>query len=324
MAQESVKPDNTNDFERFLVVYNPASTNAKTSHKYIDELQRIFPAAEIETIETTDDEKNTARKILEKLVKSSDKKTLLCIAGGDGTVNFVLNVLLASKDLPSEARQTPILPLWGGNANDLAYMMNGTPKAKSLQKIIEAGKITKIYPLNFKITKNNEIANKIASCYASFGASGFATEQLNNPHHRGKIIKARPLARILMEFGIIAKAFAKTPTFSIKEDGKIKTVYEYVIINGSRIAKIYRLPLKLTDKAFYSADFGRKSPAIILYGFKAFRDFSYGEVSEKKRSFTIKDDVWAQFDGEVTRLEKNTKIEVSLNELPFFAISTKL
>lgn len=311
-------------FERFIVFYNPASTNAKKSRKRINDLKELFPAREIEVIETSPDGYNANRKIIVELSKKFDEKTILCIASGDGTVSIVLDSLLFDKNISDKARKVPILPLWGGNANDLAIMANGHSKTVSTKHIFEKGAIKPIYPINFYITKGDKKYFKNAACYASFGASAFATKKMETPKRRTRKIYNLPGTRLFAEASMVTFSFIKAKTFKAIIDGKTKDIYEYMFVNGSRLAKLEGVPMNLGSKEFYEAVFFKKHPVIILNILKALRNRSYGRSTKGPIEFEVKSEVDAQFDGELERISAGTRIKVSSSRQPFYVLTTKL
>ena len=314
-------------FERFVVFYNPVSTNSRRSRKRIAELKDLFPSKEVKVVETSPEGVEANKRIVVQESKKFDERTVVCIAAGDGTVSAVLDALLLSTGVPKAARKVPVVPLWGGNANDLAYMINGLPNRTSTRSVFEKGKVLPIYPLNLKLTSDKKTSERIAACYVSFGASAYATQQLELPKNKKNKLHVIPGSRIASEFLIIMRSLAKAKTFSMQVNEQTSSVYERIFINGSRIAKIDRLPLRLNEKAFYEAILPRKHPKAflsLLSALKILRNRSYGEITEKKRTFTLNDDTWAQIDGEVMKLPKATKVEISLSEKPFYVISRKL
>jgi diacylglycerol kinase family enzyme len=314
-------------FEKFIIFYNPASTNSRRSRKRIAEIKDLFPARKVEVIETSPDGYDANRKLIVKLASKFDEKTLVCIAAGDGTVSAVLDALLINKSLPAAAKKVPIMPLWGGNANDLAYMINGRPNRLSLKKIFEEGRIVPIYPLSVKFKSIDGSQKKIAACYVSFGASAYATQQAELPKNKKKKIHAIPGVRMTTEFFVVARSLLKAKTFTIQVNGKRQPIYERIFVNGSRIAKVDRLPIKLNEKAFYEATIERKHPKAfisMLSALKILRNRTYGEITGEDRSFTLNEDTWSQIDGEVMKLPKATKVDISLSRNPFYVISTKL
>ncbi len=252
---------------------------------------------------------------------------MVCIAAGDGTVSAVLDALLTSKSVSAVAKKVPILPLWGGNANDLAYMINGRSGKLTLKSIFEQGNIVPIYPLNVKFKKDGEIQEKVAACYVSFGASAYAAQQTELPKNKKKKIHVIPGTRMITEMVIVAGSLIRAKAFTIDVNGESKPMFERIFVNGSRIAKVDRLPIKLNEKAFYEATVEHKHPRAIislLSALKILRNRTYGEITGEDRSFRLNEDTWSQIDGEVMKLPKGTKVEISLSKTPFYVLSTKL
>lgn len=314
-------------FDKFIVIYNPMSTNARRSRRRIAELKDLFPSKDVDVIETSPDGLEANKALIAGEAKKFTKNTLLCIAAGDGTVSAVLDALLANKSVPAQAKKVPILPLWGGNANDLAYMINGRPGKSSLKTLFEKGEIVPIYPLGVKLDIDGKKSERIAGCYVSFGASAFAAQQAELPKNKRMKIHVIPGARMATEMLVVARALLKAKTFTIQTDGRSQPLYERIFVNGSRIAKVDRLPIKLNEKAFYEAAIERKHPKAFisaLSALKILRNRTYGEVTGEKRSFKLNSDTWTQIDGEVAKLPKGTEVEISLSTTPFYVLSTKL
>ncbi|HEX5797935.1 MAG TPA: diacylglycerol kinase family protein [Candidatus Saccharimonadales bacterium] len=314
-------------FEKLIIIYNPASTNSRRSRRRISELKELFPSKEVIVTETSPDGYDANRKIVVGLAKKFTKKTLVCIAAGDGTVSAVLDALLLSKSVSGQSKKVPILPLWGGNANDLAYMINGRPNKLSLKAIFEKGNVVPIYPLNVKLSNNNDLQQKIAACYVSFGASAYATQQAELPKNKKMKIHIVPGVRMLSEMMVVTKSLVRAKPFTIQVNGKSQPMFERIFVNGSRIAKVDRLPIKLNEKAFYEAMVEQKHPKAIislLSALKILRNRTYGEITGEDRNFTLNEDTWSQIDGEVMNLSKGTKVDISLSKNPFYVLSTKL
>ncbi len=318
---------NLYSFEKFVIIYNPASTSSRRSRRRIAELKDLFPSKEVLVNETSPDGYDANRKIFVRLAKKFDDKTLVCIAAGDGTVSAVLDTLLASKSVPAAAKKVPILPLWGGNANDLAYMINGRPSKLTLKNIFEQGKVVPIYPLNVRFKKDGKTQEKVAACYVSFGASAYAAQQTELPKNKKKKVHIIPGTRMITEMIVVAGSLIKAKAFTIEVNDKSRPMFERIFVNGSRIAKVDRLPIKLNEKAFYEASVEHKHPRAIislLSALKILRNRTYGEITGEDRSFTLNEDTWSQIDGEVMKLPKGTKVEISLSETPFYVLSAKL
>lgn len=314
-----------NSFKRILVISNPASTNAKRLKRRTGELGRLLAeTGEIINIKTSSNGRVANKKLILANKELLGPDTLLCIAAGDGTVNIVVETLVSEPDLSPKMRKTPVLPLWGGNANDLAHMLNGYSLFAGLKTIFDNGKVIEVNPLQVNLTNGNKKVLRIAACYASFGATAYAAHSINNPSRRKAKLRSIRGLRLLTEAQTVVRAFMDVPMFKVKENGSVSNIYEYALINGSRIAKVERLPLRLTDNGFYLAKIYRKHPVVILYILQILRRRKFGRVTSNRSSFMLLEPTWLQLDGEVIKVEKNTKVEIEPCNQPFYALSKRL
>jgi diacylglycerol kinase family enzyme len=313
-------------FNRFLVIVNPAGTNLRFGQKKIAELQRLAGDRPIDKIETSAAGHAANVALLASKASGLGPKTLLCIAAGDGTINAAVEALLQSKALNPNARRTPILPLWGGNANDLAWMLNGLAGRTSLDAILKDGQIVPIRPLHIRLTgANGSEQTHIAASTISFGASAKIMQRLNSSGYRQSMMRKLPGGKFLKEAGTAWKTAMVAPAFAADEQGTPKVIYEYTIANGSRIAKHYRMPVRLADEQFYfnsveGKRFFTTATALML----SFNRRLYDDVLRQRLEFAVHEDVWAQFDGEAAKIPAGTKVKIEICKRPFYALSTLL
>lgn len=311
------------EFKRFIVIRNPASTNAGRLQRRIDELRQVCPCAEIDVIRTSS--KEADQRLLEKCADKLGKDTLLCIAAGDGTINSIVRQLLTDKHLPKEAAQTPVLPLWCGNANDLAVMLNGPSRRAHIKNILERGRPVPVLPLECSLTDKDGGAPRkyIAICYASFGASAFAARLLHKFVRRHNFLHKIPGGRLLHEIAVVTRALAQSRRFSISEGDKSKAIYERIFLRGSHFAKVPATPLRLTDGSLQGATVKHKQFFALMMRIAAMgrgrRRNTAGQAE-----FKVLDKAWAQFDGEIVQVPAGTKVKIHLSDKPFYALSTRL
>ena len=114
-------------FDRIIILHNPQSKNAATANVRIKHLRKRYDG-QVRTVEIADELAVTRQLLLNVLSEEvADGKTpVLCIAGGDGTVNMALQSL-TSPAVPKHIHDIPIVPMGTGNANDLAYMLYDDP-----------------------------------------------------------------------------------------------------------------------------------------------------------------------------------------------------
>lgn len=310
-------------FNRCVVVVNPAASNYDRGQRLIRQLASLFPDKKFETIEMRLSDYERPSWLITRLNGAIEKKTLLAIAGGDGTVNLIVDTLLRSSAISKAARESVILPLWAGNANDLSHMANGNPPS-SIETIIKAAGIVKVYPLAVTTKHASKSSIKLAVSYVSLGASAYASARISHPSHRKKRIYRFPGARNLTDMASVTRAFIGAPAFESTIDNAPRQIYDLAMINGSRIAKVNRIPVKLVDKNFYEILVVRKHPLLISYLMQIIRGISVERQTHTERTLVIHEPTWAQIDGEPLQIPGQTDISVQPFYKPFNLLSTKL
>lgn len=314
-------------YSRLVVISNPASTNSSMVKRRISELQTACPEAEIIFVSTSPKGRPADKHILSKCAAKLGPGALICIAAGDGTINTVVEELMSDRSLPEFAKKAPILPLWCGNANDLACMLNGPKHRANLARIIAEGKAVTMHPIECKMTDpDGNKTTRYAASYASFGASAFVARVLARFVRRNRLLYKIPGGRFVHELAIVSRSLMRAPTFAVREQNdKVRDIYERAFLKGSRFAKVGGIPQKLTNESFHVVTVSHKH-------FSAFM-FRIMEIIRKKRSrkfikkqanFTVLEDAWAQFDGETVKIQPGTKIEVGLCKQPLYVLSLLL
>jgi Diacylglycerol kinase catalytic domain len=311
-------------YKRCLVISNTKSTNYVRSAGFIEELRSTFDAKDFVEYELQKNDYDNPDKLAKSITKHLDAHTLLCIAGGDGTNSFVINTLLTSKQSAAKAKRAAVLPLWGGNANDLAYMANGLARTKNILDIVQKGSAVPVYPLRLQLTGTKPTNEPLAVCYASFGASAYASYLMNRPGHRARKLYIIPGARLVVEAINVFKAIAGAKRFDCEIDGKTEVLHDLLFINGSRIAKINRAPATITDKSFYEIRVRRKRPVLLSYVISLLIGAAPKRTPVTERSFTVKHATWMQRDGEVSHVDEHTLVSITRHDQPFYLLSTKL
>jgi diacylglycerol kinase family enzyme len=311
-------------FNRIIIVRNPVSTNSRAAARRISELSQSFPGVEFMTIETVAGGREANARLFRPYAEQLGTKTLLCIAGGDGTINTILEALLNDEKLPDEAHKTPVLPLWGGNANDLAHMLNGKAYRADLPAFVQNGKIIKVFPLTCQMTDtNNNSTIRLAACYASFGASAATTQALSKQTVRAELSRF-PLLRFIRELLFATRTMTQSPKFAANEAGRDKSIYEYIFFKGPRFAKVSGVRRKLTDKTFHRVVVERKRLSDIIAFIRSLSDPKRARQFESTHAeFTALEATWAQFDGEPTRVYAGTRVIIDVADRPFYALSTR-
>jgi diacylglycerol kinase family enzyme len=316
----------TDRFSSILVFLNPKSTHAAAARRRIKEIERLMPGTPIAVIETEAGGRAANERLVRKHANKLGPNTLLCIAAGDGTTSQIIEAVLTSKGLSGKARKTVIFPIWGGNANDLAHMLNGPAYKAKLADILKNGRIVPIHPLQCDMTgKDQKSHTRLAACYASLGVSGFVAKRLTQPEYRQNPLHKIPGGTTFMDILAVISSIMGAPSFSIKEHGDVRSIYELSFHNGSRMAKIERLPAKLTDEMFYLKQFeSKKLLSVIPRMLEVTRKGISQNLLRNYTSFTTQAETLAQFDGEPELIQAHTKVQVQLSPRPFYALATIL
>lgn len=310
-------------FKRIVTIVNPRSTHAAAALRRQKKIESLFPEAKKLHIELSKNQKSIKDLLIARKTWLGTK-TLLCIAGGDGTINTVIEALLKEESL-KKVRRTPILPLWGGNGNDLAVMLNGLALTTSVSKIFSDGKVKAIYPLECIVEHDAATVTYLAANYISFGASAYTAKRLNESSHRNSWLHHFPGGRYIKEIMTTMKAFFESPTFSILESGRVRPTYERIYANGSRIARINSLPVKLTDEAFYHIRLETRHPLTFFRHLLDVLTRRRTTPKSRKASFTVATlPIFAQFDGEAVSIPQGAKITIRFSRRPFYALTTRL
>lgn len=308
---------------QIIAITNPHSSNAARVKKYIRKFEKKL-GLKIDCISSERDPLVFKKKFAAESKKYSAKPTIVLIGGGDGTVHQVVK---ATIDVPDkEARNIILLPIWGGNANDFANMLNGAAIGKDLYKVIKSGEVIKIHPLEIELKNKSSTTIAHAICYASFGASAFAADLIDKTGAaRSGLFRNITAVVLAKEFFRVTSALVHAPPYKARINGKRVTIFEQVFTNGSRIAKVNRLPVKLTDKAFYSvAHQPNKHQTIIFRIIKILSGKQVGEVTDKPVNFQVKESILGQYDGEVIKIPDNTHVGIRVSKKHVYAISTRL
>ncbi len=323
--QTKLSPKRT--FSRAFFIMNAKATNAARAKKFWGDVEKSLGKENATIIDITKMTFTKSEAVIAKTLKDCDSSTLLCIGGGDGTVSAVIQTLMLKKELTTENRSVRILPLWGGNANDMAVMLNGIPSAVNIHKILQNAHPVSIYPLSIEVeSPESTTKNYIASCYASFGATAEALARMEETAHaRGSQGPKHKLIRFAKEFREIGKTLVDVKPIKVEPTGdRTIELYDRLFVNGSRYAKILRSPVDLHDRHYFVLTSRDKNWKIILRAFRSLTTRTGGKISDRQRSFTIKDPTYMQVDGEVFKVPGNTRVKVRINDDCFNSFSTKL
>ncbi len=307
-------PTNENYPAEFaLVIVNEYSSGANRMRKEIAGLtiaHKIIPTS----LESD--------KMFDDITNSLPDGAVIVSAGGDGTTNLVGNVLLSPEGREASLHQVPFAPLRGGNANDIAIMINGRSSANA---IVRRGKPTTLKPLEVSINGNEP---RFAFGYFSIGGTAEASRQLQNM----KELELSGAQKRIREALTALVATADYPAFNYhtyKEDA-IESVTDIMCIRGNRIAKYGRPKARLNEEQFaflIDKSEGRLDAAIKLgrMGLHALWGSSKEHVymtvaSPGPERATLP----VQYDGEASTIPSGSNVGVSVSRHSYTALTTQL
>lgn len=313
----------TTKISAIVFVENKKASNYGRSKRWIQKIQKQITGPPRVDIAIGDAEKSLVKYIKEQT--SNNKKVLVAVAGGDGTVSAVANILLATQD-QAFLKSIYFLPLWGGNANDVATMLNGLSAQNTQHYLLARSSIVPIPTIEVRL-KHGKRERVIYACgYASFGATAYAARQINDERLADKsIVRFFPPLFLVRELLAVFKALFNAPLFTAQHEGKETQHYEHTFINGSRIAKVNRVPISLSEPAFFHAAVDKKHPSYFIELLRILFKRSHKEyVKRDTIALTVTEPVDAQIDGEVYRIKANTRVEVRTSSEFLYCVSTKL
>lgn len=306
----------TNRLTSCLLITNPKGTSYRWSRHYESQLKETYGDHNFELYRLTSKDFDSPKKLRARLAQL-DKQCLLAVLGGDGTANYVLNQL--QKCASSSAVQATILPLWGGNACDLASMANGKRRT-DIRPLLHQGERTEMHPMQYHLKLGKVEESAYAMCYVSFGAVAFAANALDESKLVTATTRIAP-ARFISEMIVSLIALQRAQRFTTTQTNKETTMYDLLLVNGPRMAKVYRTPADLTKPGFVEVRVLRKYPVLFTHLAHLTRSWVKGSTV-KDRSFRLESDTWMQFDGEVRQLKAGTTVSVVPADQPLYLLAT--
>ena len=317
-----------NVYDRVVVLDNSRATNSRWAQGYLSALaDSEYVGDRLVTIETEPVSADTKDK-LDATVKLGD---VVVVKSGDKVVGDAADVLLDT--------QIPLLPIWAGNANDIARMLNGKPGRHGLLDIIRYGTAVELFPIRYQTTLPSGTRHtNTAANYVGFGLSGLISNGVNEPEHRQHPDYHKPGFRRRRENMIGVRAAMNQPSFGLTwEPGtsaRLRTpqqrgaeLLDMTVAAGDRMGKRgHVLPVNLADRQLFVGHIepGAVRTAIGI-GRLAFRH-AQGQHLEpgEMLAFRLATDAWMHADGDARLLPADTVERIWLSNESYRALSMNI
>lgn len=301
------------EFERFVAVVNPVSSQAAHARPRIENLREQFPRAGYVQIDTSIESERTIDDIVNK-VEPGD---VCLIAGGDGTIHHTMLALLEN------ASTAPMLPLWAGNGNDLAHMLNGNPpRVKRTHELLREGNTVSINPMELAFSG---LRTELALCYAGFGMMAEGARLANDATYRNKPgYHWRPVRSVHEARALGPLPFTAQPFTVADEQGRQRRVRDVTFANGNRIAKYGHPPTELTKREIFHFELPEHANSALWIG-KLALGAPAGEYIHlgEGYNFRVENEVQAHVDAEPFMVPAGTTAHVGIHAYPIHAVATR-
>lgn len=308
-------------YERVVLVANPMSKNPGRAAKIIDHLD--YANIPVELAETKAAGVEATMDLLEE--HQVCRGDVVGIAGGDGTVNMIMEALM-HRETPASRRKVPILPLLGGNANDFANSLNSGRMLNNPRAILQKGQEINIRPISCNI-KNEESEQQYRAAYcATLGATALIADMLNHPNHRNRFRfpKQKEIEEAVLVFSNIP--LLKRFEYVDNDTGIKHEAIEEMFVNGPRVGKYGRFHVEPHQPEMQHITVDNIRPKTVassilrlMTGNMPFQKVKAGD----SRNWTIITPTFIQFDGEAIKLEQQSELTIGLDEESFVALSTR-
>jgi diacylglycerol kinase family enzyme len=316
--------------EHLVVLYNPESTRSEETAQLVASLrERYSSRLGFIALETKADADDNRKQLYEQVPKGS----ILCLIGGDGLVNNTVEAVYHA-DAPEHLRDTPILPIGGGNKNDMAHMTHGRWGWRNPFRALERGKIISIYPMEASFqpapqTDGSEQDDaqpfrRLAVYSLGLGVIGKIAHRLNERAFREEHKQRGIVRRLWAEARLLGRTIRETRPFSaVGENIKDNKAFGLIVANGRIMGGSFRLPVKLTAKEMFVAITGRKTFSNLARGIAALlTGFGWGHWRQGSYNFELGEDVPASADGEGFVAPKG-KVHITHTDRPFNLVVSK-
>jgi diacylglycerol kinase family enzyme len=265
---------------------------------------------------------------LKKKVQGDPQKPRKSVAvfpvTGDGGIHMVVNTLYSPElvDL-----RVPVYPLGGGNRNDTANNLNGSPAEMMAADTLRFGHVVPFYPAKFGITpRGQDTEIRRALLYGGGGAIAELAKFYNQKWFRNLPGHSFLAPRRTYQAATVAYEYFNLPEFRVEDDRGERTLNEFLATNNDVVAQVLHFPVDFEDpKLWYTeVDADRFGSATAWFA-RAAMNKSKGHYiePEQTRSMMILDEVEMHLDAETRMIEPETVVDISVDDVAWWGISER-
>lgn len=300
--------------ERCILVLNPISTSAHLVERRVAGVRAEFGQDFIELTTEPDQEANIAA--LEETARDGD---LIINGGGDGTMNMITNAVARSCGSLAQ-KQVAITSAGGGNGND--FYFSTLDKIRPVHEHLKRGKYKTFNPLEVLVERDGEELSYYAACYSGMGLTGDGALGFTATKHRTRRFYKNNIIRLGYEAQLLTNTVLASQPFVIEQHGRTARMTEISAVNGPRMAKMGRLPVRLTEPEFYAIALRESKPA----AFMALGALACGVMPGKRSSgisFNLLTDTLGHVDAETFPLYRGDAVRIQQSKQPITFLSTR-
>ncbi len=338
------KTPEAREIREVKIVVNPNSTRYKRGHLFypIESIEQAYPNRN-EKIRTTGNPEEDAIN-LKKVLRLGDVVVGAC---GDGGIHQIINTL---QDEDIRDLQIPLLPIWGGNGNNLATMLNGRSNHFGVVDILRYGKLAKYRTLNVHETPlDSPTTVHKGGMYTGYGVSGDMATKLNSSPHRNRTFYKYAATRLALEGQALRRSLHARQPFHLSliessqlppgPNEQLRTVLplpesltELSVIKGRKMAKFLHMPVELQEERalvtyFEEQENDKRSFALGKFVSERIMGLSDSKdqyiTDDSVMAFRVESPTTAHIDAEEIELQAGTAVMVELGD-DLYVISNKL
>lgn len=302
--------------ERALVVFNEYGSSARRMRQQIEQL-----TCPVEVVSTQADFRYTEDEVIGR-ARGGD---VIFGAGGDGTANYIGNLVMSDAFHEAGHGALPFVPLRGGNANDLAVMLNGRRTAAD---ILRSGRYAQMKPLETVYSSPAEAGKRYAFAYFSIGATALASERLEMIKNTANKLTRSTGFQQAREAFAAWQSLSSAPDFKVTQAGEAPEVYaDLLFIKGNRMAKYGRPHASLAAGSFETIASRLDGPLSVITNMLALqRGKKYGQLLASACFSAESADnapLLAQYDGETAYIPSGSDVRVRVPDEGYYTLTTR-